>query len=85
MILWRNFHFSSFDTNPRFPSFLLYVRWISGVTFVRRCFRDENAVPMRKSVGFYVSFGEVSRMQDYFKSFLVVEWPHFRKSGIANI
>ena len=24
-------------------------------------------------------------MQDYFKSFLVVEWPHFRKSGIANI
>ena len=31
------------------------------------------------SVGFYVSFGEVSRMQDYFKSILVVEWPHFRK------
>ena len=28
---------------------------------------------------FYVSFGEVSRMQDYFKSILVVEWPHFRK------
>ena len=53
--------------------------------FVRRCFRDENAVPMRKSVGFYVSFGEVSRMQDYFKSFWVVELPHFRKSGIANI
>ena len=32
------------------------------------------------SVGFfYVSFGEVSRMQDYFKSILVVEWPQFRK------
>ena len=31
------------------------------------------------SVGFHVSFGEVSRMQDYFKSILVVEWPHFRK------
>ena len=29
--------------------------------------------------GFYVSFGEVSRMQDYFKMILVVEWPHFRK------
>ena len=28
---------------------------------------------------FYVSFGVVSRMQDYFKSILVVEWPHFRK------
>ena len=28
---------------------------------------------------FYVSFGEVSRMQDYFKSILVVEWPYFRK------
>ena len=28
---------------------------------------------------FYISFGEVSRMQDYFKSILVVEWQHFRK------
>ena len=26
---------------PRFPPFLLYVRWKSGVTFVRRCFRDD--------------------------------------------
>ena len=26
---------------PDFPPFLLYVRWKSGVTFVRRCFRDE--------------------------------------------
>ena len=32
--------FYHFDTNPRFPPFLLYVRWKSGVTFVRRCFRD---------------------------------------------
>ena len=31
------------------------------------------------SVGFYISFGEVSRMQNNIKSILVVEWPHFRK------
>ena len=41
MILWRNFHFLSFNTNPRFPPFLLYVRCKSGITFVRRCFCDE--------------------------------------------
>ena len=29
-----------FDSVPRFPPFLLYVRWKSGVTFIRRCFRD---------------------------------------------
>ena len=40
MILWRNYHFLSFYTNPRFPPFLLYVMCKSGVTFVRRCFRD---------------------------------------------
>ena len=28
------------DSDPRFPLFLLYVRCKSGVTFVRRCFRD---------------------------------------------
>ena len=33
-------HFYHFDPNPRFPPFLLYVRWKSRVTFVRRCFRD---------------------------------------------
>ena len=33
-------HFYYFDSDPRFPSFLLYVRWKSLVTFVRRCFRD---------------------------------------------
>ena len=32
--------FYHFDSDPRFPPFLLYVRWKSGVTFVRRCFRD---------------------------------------------
>ena len=32
--------FCHFDTNPRFPPFLLYVRCKFGVTFVRRCFRD---------------------------------------------
>ena len=35
------FHFLSLDSDPRFPPFLLYVRWKSGVTFERRCFRDE--------------------------------------------
>ena len=34
-------HFYHFDSDPRCPPFLLYVRWKSGVTFVRRCFRDD--------------------------------------------
>ena len=41
MIVWRNieiFTFYHFDSDPRFSPFLLYVRWKSGVTFVRRCF-----------------------------------------------
>ena len=29
-----------FNTNPRFPLLLLYVRCKSRVTFVQRCFRD---------------------------------------------
>ena len=33
-------HFYHFDSDPRFPPFLLYVRWKSGVTFVQRCLRD---------------------------------------------
>ena len=49
MILWRNIKFFSlfnqFDSDPRFPLFLLYVRWKSGVTFVRRCFRDDRYQP----------------------------------------
>ena len=32
--------FFIFNTNPRFPPFLLYVRCKSGVTFIRRNFRD---------------------------------------------
>ena len=43
MILWRKIeiiHFYHFDSHPRFPSFLLYVRWKSGVTFVQGCLRD---------------------------------------------
>ena len=32
--------FYHFDSNPRFPPFLLLVRFKFGVTFVRRCFRD---------------------------------------------
>ena len=30
-----------YNTNPRFPPFLLHVRCKSGVTFIRRNFRDE--------------------------------------------
>ena len=44
MILWRNiekYHFYHFDSDPRFPQFLVYVRWKSRVNFVRRCFRDD--------------------------------------------
>ena len=44
MILWRNiknYPFYQIDSDFRFPPFLLYVRWKSGVTFVRRCFRDD--------------------------------------------
>ena len=45
MILWRNienYPFFHFDSDPRFSPFLLYVWWKTGVTFVRRCFRDAN-------------------------------------------
>ena len=37
--------FNQFDSDPRFPLFLLYVRWKSGVTFVRSCFRDDRYQP----------------------------------------
>ena len=56
MILWRNienYPFYHFDSDPRFPPFLLYVRWKSGVTFVRRCFRDGGNIIM---VGDFISF-----------------------------
>ena len=48
-------HFYNFDSDPRFPPFLLYVRWKSGLTFVQRCFRDVTdfgcgAVPFSSSV-----------------------------------
>ena len=33
--------FFNFNTNSRFPPFLLYVRCKSGVTFIRRSFRDD--------------------------------------------
>ena len=32
--------FFIFNTDPRFPPFLLYVRCKSGVTFIQRSFRD---------------------------------------------
>ena len=43
------FTFYHFDPDPRFPPFLLYVRWKSGVTFVRRCFRDANLHTLQKN------------------------------------
>ena len=61
MILWRNienYPFYHFDSDPRFPQFLLYVRWKSGVTFVRRCFRDV------MSIGCFSYFPFLFREQD---------------------
>ena len=39
--------FFIFNTNPKFPPFLLYVRCKSGVTFIRRSFRDGYKYTMR--------------------------------------
>ena len=47
--------FYHFDTIPRFPPFLLYVRWISGVTFVWRCFRDVQPQEIALDLGRRVS------------------------------
>ena len=46
-------HFYHFDSDPGFPSFLLYVRWKSGVTFVRRCFRDGGYMYLCRHSSFY--------------------------------
>ena len=43
LVLWRNIeNYPSyhFDSDPKFPQLVLYVRWKSGVIFVRRCFCD---------------------------------------------
>ena len=57
MILWRNIDFFStfydFDPDPRFPPFLLYIRWKSGVTFVRRCFRDDFFITFALCLGLH--------------------------------
>ena len=39
--------FFIFNTNPRFPPLLLYVRCKSGVTFTRRSFRDVTEIPQK--------------------------------------
>ena len=39
----KNVPFYQFDSNPRFPPFLLHIRCKLRVTFVLRCFRDGNA------------------------------------------
>ena len=52
--------FFIFNTNPRFPPFLLYVRCKSGVTFIRRSFRDDTAPSRRtgdRTLGCIVSPG----------------------------
>ena len=43
MILWRiieNYPFLSFWFRPQISPIFIYVRWKSGVTFVRRCLHD---------------------------------------------
>ena len=47
--------FYHFDFDPRFAQFSLYVRCKSGVTFVRRCFRDGSPVLCSKP-GVYIMF-----------------------------
>ena len=42
--------FFIFNTNPRFPPFLLYVRCKSGVTFIWRSFRDVDTFGFVKCV-----------------------------------
>ena len=57
MILWRNlenYPFFYIDSDPRFPPFLLYVRWKSGVNFLRRCFRDEMVFPLFLGCSLYL-------------------------------
>ena len=72
MILWRNIeiiHFYHFDFDPRFPLFLLYVRWKSGVTFVRRCFRDADRLSVVKfGTNLDVSAEITVRENHYWKS-----------------
>ena len=50
MILWRNYHFYRFNINPGLLPLLLYVRCKSGVTFVRRCFRDAKISPSKPNL-----------------------------------
>ena len=82
MILWRNiffFTFYHFDSDPRFPPFLQYVRWKSGVTFVRRCFCDGKIVVLIVSEsGQYLLFTfantalEVSITATHFSTFNLI-------------
>ena len=56
MILWRNIEnqpFLLFQFRPQISPFLLYVRWKSGVTFVRRCFRDDDCIGDYRKVSTY--------------------------------
>ena len=41
---------------PDFPSFLLYLRRKSGVTFVRRCFRDDGGHLGHVTYTIYINF-----------------------------
>ena len=54
---YRNFSlFIILIPTPDFPLFLLYVRWKSGVIFVRRCFRDVHIISKRLIYTFRASF-----------------------------
>ena len=54
------FSFYHFDSDPRYTPFLLYVRWKSGVTFVRRCFRD-----VRADIDFKSKIRQVKKTESY--------------------
>ena len=63
--------FFIFNTNPRFPPFLLYVRCKSGVTSIRRSFRDVKWIKLLQTpfpLGFNDNIyheGNISKMPDF--------------------
>ena len=55
-----------FNTNPRFPPFLLYVRCKSGVTFIRRSFcgvKMEQIKLVLHGCGHYFKLQEVNNVE----------------------
>ena len=62
MILWRNYHFLSFQYQPQISTFLLYVRCKSVVNFVWRRFRD-----VAQSHFFFLTFPAITPVFRQFK------------------